>query len=36
QALANEFMAAISNDLPSFIPLTAQRCAMAGWKPKAI
>ncbi|MBT3517697.1 MAG: SAM-dependent methyltransferase, partial [Nitrospina sp.] len=36
QALANEFMTAISNDLPSFIPLTAQRCAMAGWKPKAI
>ena len=36
QVLANEFMTAISNDLPSFIPLTAQRCAMSGWKPKAI
>ena len=36
QALADEFMTAISNDLPSFVPLIAQRCAMSGWKPKAI
>ena len=34
QVLANEFMTVISNDLPSFLPITAQRCAMSGWMPK--
>jgi hypothetical protein len=34
QALANEFMTVISNDLPSFLPLMAQRCAISGWIPK--
>lgn len=33
QTLANEFMTAISNDIESFVPLFAQRCVMAGWKP---
>ena len=33
QTLANEFMTAISNDLPSFSPIVAQRCAMSGWMP---
>ena len=31
QALAEEFMTNISNDLSSFTPLIAQRCAMSGW-----
>ena len=31
QALAEEFMTNISNDLLSFTPLIAQRCAMSGW-----
>ena len=31
QVLAEEFMTTISNDLPSFTPLIAQRCAMSGW-----
>ena len=31
QVLAEEFMTNISNDLPSFTPLIAQRCAMSGW-----
>ena len=31
QVLAEEFMKNISNDLPSFTPLIAQRCAMSGW-----
>jgi hypothetical protein len=31
--LASEFMTAISNDLPSFSPIVAQRCAMSGWMP---
>ena len=34
QTLANEFMTTISNDLSSFIPIVAQRCAMSGWMPK--
>jgi len=34
QALANEFITVISNDLPNFLPLIAQRCAMSGWIPK--
>ena len=33
QTLASEFMTAISNDLPSFSPIVAQRCAMSGWMP---
>ena len=33
QVLAEEFMMNISNDLPSFTPLIAQRCAMSGWVP---
>ena len=35
QALAHKFMTIISNDLPNFKPLIAQRCAMSGWMPKA-
>ena len=31
QVLAEEFMTNISNDLLSFTPLIAQRCAMSGW-----
>ncbi len=34
QALANEFMNTISQDLESFTPLMAMRCAMSGWKPE--
>jgi ubiquinone/menaquinone biosynthesis C-methylase UbiE len=34
QTLANEFMTTISNDLSSFLPIVAQRCAMSGWMPK--
>ena len=34
QVLAEEFMINISNDLPSFTPLIAQRCAMSGWMPQ--
>lgn len=33
QDLAEEFMTTISEDLPSFTPLLAQRCAMSAWKP---
>jgi ubiquinone/menaquinone biosynthesis C-methylase UbiE len=33
QTLANELMTAISNDLSSFLPIVAQRCAMSGWMP---
>ena len=33
QILAEEFMTKISNDLSSFTPLIAQRCAMSGWVP---
>lgn len=33
QALANEVMTSVSEDLPSFTPLLAQRCCMSGWKP---
>ena len=31
--LADEVMARVSNDIGSFVPLVAQRCVMAGWKP---
>lgn len=34
QTLAENFMTCISNELPSFTPLIAQRCAMSGWMPK--
>ena len=33
QILAEAFMTNISNDLSSFTPLIAQRCAMSGWMP---
>lgn len=33
QGQANKFMTTISNDTESFVPLFAQRCVMAGWKP---
>lgn len=33
QTFANEFMTTISNDIESFVPLFAQRCVIAGWKP---
>ena len=33
QVLAEEFMAVISQDISSFTPLLAQRCAMSGWLP---
>jgi ubiquinone/menaquinone biosynthesis C-methylase UbiE len=35
QTLAEEFMTAISNNIESFTPLYAQRCAMSGWSPKS-
>lgn len=31
--LAENFMNAIANDIQSFVPLIAQRCVMAGWRP---
>lgn len=34
QVLADKFMEGISNDLNSFTPLIAQRCAMSGWMPE--
>lgn len=33
QALAAEFMDTLSEDIASFTPLTAQRCAMSAWMP---
>ncbi|MDA0739853.1 MAG: class I SAM-dependent methyltransferase [Nitrospirae bacterium] len=33
QGQANTFMATISNNTESIVPLFAQRCVMAGWKP---
>jgi SAM-dependent methyltransferase len=30
---ANEIMTAVSEDVPSFAPLIAQRCVLSGWKP---
>ncbi len=33
QHLADEVMAGVSEDLPSFTPLVAQRCVLSGWKP---
>jgi SAM-dependent methyltransferase len=33
QRLADDVMATVSEDLPSFTPLIAQRCALSGWKP---
>ena len=32
--LAEEFMTALSQDISSFTPLVAQRCAMSGWMPE--
>ena len=32
QQLANELMTRVSEDLPSFLPLIAQRCVLSGWK----
>ena len=34
QALANDFMNAISENISNFIPLFAIRCAMCGWLPE--
>ena len=34
QALANEVMNIVADDLPSFTPLLAQRCALSGWNSK--
>ena len=31
--LADEVMTAVSEDVPSFAPLIAQRCVLSGWKP---
>ncbi|MDF0643949.1 MAG: class I SAM-dependent methyltransferase [Nitrospira sp.] len=31
--LAGEVMTAVSQDVPSFAPLIAQRCILSGWKP---
>jgi len=31
--LADEVMTNVSDDLPSFTPLLAQRCCLSGWKP---
>jgi len=33
QGLAEEFMTTLSQDIDSFTPLVALRCAMSGWKP---
>jgi hypothetical protein len=32
QRLANELMTRVSEDLPSVLPLIAQRCVLSGWK----
>src|SRR6185295_6515317 len=32
--LADAFMTRVSQDVPSFLPLVAQRCVMSGWKKK--
>lgn len=34
QALANEVMDKVADDLDSFIPLLAQRCAFSAWRPE--
>ena len=34
QNLAEKFMTGISEDIESFTPLVAQRCALSGWQPK--
>lgn len=31
--LADEIMTAVSEDVPNFAPLVAQRCVLSGWKP---
>ncbi|SLM49783.1 conserved protein of unknown function [Nitrospira japonica] len=31
--LADTVMTAVSEDVPSFVPLVAQRCVLSGWKP---
>ena len=33
--LAQEVMNKVSEDVPSFTPLVAQRCVLSGWKPSA-
>ncbi len=33
QRLADEVITSVSDDLPSFTPLLAQRCCLSGWKP---
>jgi SAM-dependent methyltransferase len=35
QRLAEEVMNTVSEDLPSFTPLVAQRCVLSGWKRRA-
>jgi ubiquinone/menaquinone biosynthesis C-methylase UbiE len=32
-SLADKVMTAVSEDVPSFVPLVAQRCVLSGWKP---
>jgi len=34
QTQAEKFMTGISEDIESFTPLVAQRCALSGWQPK--
>jgi SAM-dependent methyltransferase len=36
QALADQFMAKVSEQVPNFAPLIAQRCVMSGWKPRNV
>jgi len=31
--LADEVMTTVSEDVPSFTPLIAQRCVISGWRP---
>ena len=35
QSLAQSFMSSIAQDVPSFLPLIAQRCVMSGWRPNS-
>lgn len=34
--LADEVMMAVSEDVPSFVPLVAQRCVLSGWKANSL
>ena len=34
--LADAIMTAVSEDVPTFAPLIAQRCVLSGWKPSGI